>query len=760
MSEYDDGSLRERDYFIHRIAELSPVVIYVFDFIKQRNVYVSQDVFSLYGYRPNEIAKMDDLFSAFLHPEDLPRVKEAMARARQAADQEVIEFEYRILRRDGEWRWVESRLIPFARNALGEVQQAVGVTLDIGERKRSEQRLAYHADLLENVHDAIIATDERLVVTAWNRAAERIYGWRSDEVIGRDVREVVRSEMDARHRDEVLRMVAETGSYSVETIHHRKDGSPIHIEGSVMALQEASGRVTGYVTTHCDITDRKRAQDALRHAQTRIESILKSVADTHILFDRDWRYLYVNEAAVRAIGRPREQILGRTLWEIFPDIVGTELDHHYQRAMDERIFVACDFHYRTMDTWWENRFYPAPEGLSVFATNITERKRAEEELRRQNEVLRTIINNIPVMIRFLGPDVRAQLVNRNWEQTLGWTLEEVQLRNFDLFKDLYPDPRERQRALDFVAAATGQWADFRIRVRDGRMIDATFANIRLSDGTNISIGQDITERKQAEETLRRAYEEVEQRVEERTRQLSEINEALRLEVAERQRAEVERSQLQRRLINAQEEERNRIAREMHDQFGQQLSALNLKIGVLRREYGEQEELGEQLRDLNTIAKGLDRDIDFLVWEMRPTALDDLGLGAALSDYVKRWSKHFGIEADILSNGMEKDRLTDEIESMLYRITQEALTNIAKHAGAENVSVILERRRDHVSLIIEDDGRGFDAEKAFTKQKGLGLVGMRERALLVGGTLEIDSQPGRDTTIIVRVSVPMVTTGKE
>src|SRR4030095_4957346 len=114
-------------------------------------------------------------------------------------------------------------------------------------------------------------------------------------------------------------------------------------------------------------------------------------------------------------------------------------------------------------------------------------------------VLQTIIDNIPVMIRFLGPDARVQLVNRAWEQTLGWSLEEVQLRNLDLFNELYPDPRERRRALDFVAAATGQWADFSIRARDGRTIDATFANIRLSDGTNISIGQDISERKRAEE---------------------------------------------------------------------------------------------------------------------------------------------------------------------------------------------------------------------------------------------------------------------
>jgi DNA-binding NarL/FixJ family response regulator/anti-sigma regulatory factor (Ser/Thr protein kinase) len=143
---------------------------------------------------------------------------------------------------------------------------------------------------------------------------------------------------------------------------------------------------------------------------------------------------------------------------------------------------------------------------------------------------------------------------------------------------------------------------------------------------------------------------------------------------------------------------------------------------------------------------------------RRLALDDIGLEAALSDYVKRWSRHFGIEAEILSHGMDKERMTDEIESMLYRITQEALTNVAKHAGAENVSVLLEPPDDHVSLIIEDDGRGFDAEQPFAQQEGLGLVGMRERAALVGGTLRIDSEPGRGTTVVTGIPAPPAPAG--
>jgi PAS domain S-box-containing protein len=227
----------------------------------------------------------------------------------------------------------------------------------------------------------------------------------------------------------------------------------------------------------------------------------------------------------------------------------------------------------------------------------------------------------------------------------------------------------------------------------------------------------------------------------------------------RKQAEAERarSELLTRLVFAQEDERRRIGREMHDQFGEQLTALARRIRMLRDACGDRDDWRAHVEALELIAQQLDRDVDHLVWELRPTALDVLGLRAALANYVQNWSTRVGISATLHTSGLMDDRLPSEAETALYRIAQEALTNVAKHARAENVGVILERRADHVLLIVEDDGVGFDPGTAESPGQGFGLVSMQERAGLIGATLEIESSAGRGTTVFVRMNAaPHVT----
>jgi len=229
-------------------------------------------------------------------------------------------------------------------------------------------------------------------------------------------------------------------------------------------------------------------------------------------------------------------------------------------------------------------------------------------------------------------------------------------------------------------------------------------------------------------------------------------------MGERERAERARTELLGRLMFAQEDERRRIAREMHDQFGEQLSALGRRIGLLKDACRSQPDLLPHVDALEAVSGQIDRDVDHLVWELRPTALDDLGLRAALANYVANWSKRVAIPAELHTNGLLDDRLPSEVETTLYRIAQEALTNVAKHARAKHVEIILERRRDHVQLIVEDDGVGFDHASPGASSDGFGLRGMEERAALVGATVVIDSATGRGTTVLVRMAAGAATAG--
>jgi signal transduction histidine kinase len=229
---------------------------------------------------------------------------------------------------------------------------------------------------------------------------------------------------------------------------------------------------------------------------------------------------------------------------------------------------------------------------------------------------------------------------------------------------------------------------------------------------------------------------------------------------DRKNTEEARTELLRRLVLAQEEERRRIAREMHDQLGQQLTSLILRLGMLKGNHEKDDDLNAQLRALEADAKQLDRDVDFLIWELHPTVLDDLGLQAALTKHIRNWSRHFGVPAELHVTGMERDRLTPDIETTLYRIAQEALTNVAKHAKATKVDIILERGVEQVSLIVEDNGSGFDTNMPVqVGDGGFGLIGMAERGAVVEGTVGIESSPGIGTTIFVRIPAPRVANGE-
>ena len=266
----------------------------------------------------------------------------------------------------------------------------------------------------------------------------------------------------------------------------------------------------------------------------------------------------------------------------------------------------------------------------------------------------------------------------------------------------------------------------------------------------------LEEQRRTERALKEAHEQLGNRakqlqtlVDSRTAKLVESNERLRREMAERE-------QLRRKLLHAQEEERRRIARELHDQMGQNLTALNVGLKSLlggRSRSG----LGSRVQRLQELATQTARDLHRVAVELRPAALDDLGLVKAIRALADTWSARYGIEVDFEAGQYQPAGISNEIETILYRIIQESLNNVAKHSGATRVALVLRHTADHVHAIIEDDGHGFDAGTISQSGNGsgrLGLLGIQERLGLVGGSLSVESAPGGGATLIVRI--PIVT----
>jgi PAS domain S-box-containing protein len=363
----------------------------------------------------------------------------------------------------------------------------------------------------------------------------------------------------------------------------------------------------------------------------------------------------------------------------------------------------------------------APERLAAIGAELARRQRERQAQQQRSELLQTIFDNVPVMVSLFDPAaLRLVVANREWERVLGWTVEEAQA--VDLLAEVYPYPEERRRAIDFIGREITEWTHFKLRSRSGGMVDTVWMRLKLSDGTTIGFGQDVTERQRTEERLLQSYE------------------GLRA--------------LSARLRAAREEEGARIARKVHDEVGQLLTALRLDVGWLERQLeslalpapAAREALAGKLQDMSQLLDLASDAVHHVISELRPGILDELGLEAAVEWYVAEFEKRTGIACRLIDT-MAGASLSPDQATALFRILQEALTNVVRHAGATTVDIRLAAEAGRVTLEIRDDGRGIPEDK-IGDSRSIGLLGMRERARALGGEVVIRRRFTAGTTVEV------------
>ncbi|HYH68529.1 MAG TPA: PAS domain S-box protein [Urbifossiella sp.] len=383
--------------------------------------------------------------------------------------------------------------------------------------------------------------------------------------------------------------------------------------------------------------------------------------------------------------------------------------------------------------------------LAGAVVDVSDRRHAQDAARQGDERLRRILDSATdFAVLTLNADRTVTSWSPGAELAFGHAADEILGRSADIL--FTPEDRAAGVPEQEVGTAQrdGRAADERFHLRkDGTRFYASGVMTPLTDGGAdgfVKVARDLTERKRMEDELRLARDHLEDRVAERTAALTAALEALEGEMARRR-------ELARRLATAQEDERRRVSRDLHDTVGQLVTGLSL-AATAARAAGTLPEAAARLDDVRRLADEVGRELHGLAVRLRPTALDDLGLAAALSALVTVWGQQSGVRAEVQVTGLEAGRLPAEVETALYRVVQEALTNVAKHTQAAAVAVTIGVTDGAAAAVVEDDGAGFEPEGAGTGR--LGLVGMRERLALVGGTLEVESSPGGGTTVIARV----------
>ena len=462
----------------------------------------------LYGLNPGTINTYQD-WRQLTHPDDVIKIE--AERDDNIANHEQFDLEFRIFHDSGDIRWLSAKGGAIYNNE-GNVVRVLGINTDITERKQAEIQIEYQAYLLGQVNDAVFGLDNNFTITYWNKGAEKMYGYTQVEALGNNSFELLRPKYPPGERERVIEELENRG-ISISTISTKdKNGTDIIVEQNSTRITDMSDFTSGYVVIYRDITKRKKAEEDLQNAIDRFDHVLNKLTDFFAIADPKWRYLYVNDAYTQFVGKNRKQLIGNIVWDIIPGAKGTLNYENCIKTAEDKITRTWNSYSPFTDHWMEYRTFAWDEGVAILARDITDNKKAEEDLNQSQKLLQDVINGYPSPIFVKDFEGRFLTINNKLEELLGVKNEEIKGKtDYDIItKEL----AENYRANDQKVLEEGKLIQIEEEadLTDGHH---TFINHKFPiydiNGKTYGVGSistDITERKLLEEKLQKSTEEL------------------------------------------------------------------------------------------------------------------------------------------------------------------------------------------------------------------------------------------------------------
>ncbi len=757
--------------FTSSILDALSALVVVLD-AQGRIVRFNQACEALSGYTFDQV-KGQHFWDLLLVPEEIAPVQAIFEQLR--AGQFPNKHTNYWLTKDGRRRqiaWSNTAIL----NQEGAVEYVVGTGVDVTKQVETEKALreseARYRLLFNSGTDAVFVhqlTPESMpgqFIEVNDIACQRL-GYTRKELL-----QLTPLDIDApgkRERGPAIMEKLCTDNYVLfEAVHVARDGTHIPVEINAH-LFELNGRPT-VLSIARDISERKQTQQALRESEQTARALLNASTDLTLLLDAAGTILAINQAAAHRFEDSPERLIGTRVYEhIAPGLAQSG------RVQIEQVISSgtpARFQSRWRDTVFDISASPVfdtqgqVKRLAIFAQDITDEVKAEKEIKQRNQEL-IVLNEISRAITStLDLQETLTLITDNTNQLLGVEATAVILHDKgqgDLWFAAASGAgsgfvREMRLALDQGIAG---WVT---RHGEAAIVPDTTKDARFFDGFDQSSGfvtrsmlcVPLHSKGQTIGAIEAMNKESGTFDQEDIRLLSALAASAAIAIENAQLFEQVRSgreQLQalsRRLVEVQEAERRHISRELHDETGQALSSMLLGLSLLEREADDPEAIVARAIELEEMVDLMLENLHRMAMNLRPASLDHLGLVAALDQYCETFGQQYGLDVQFETVGLEMGkRLLPEVETALYRIVQEALTNVIRHAQARHVDVLLERRGDHVVTIVEDDGVGFDMQKVAQRGR-LGVFGMHERAEMLGGDMMVESAPGAGTSVFVEV----------